>query len=642
MSYRADIDGLRAIAVLLVLIFHFDLLGVGKAGFIGVDVFFVISGFLITSIIMKELENGQFHFGQFLYRRIRRLYPALLVTLGLSMVAGYWLFLPDRFEELAREIVYSLLYVVNFHFWQNVSYFGLQAGEVPLLHMWSLAVEEQFYIVFPLVMILLHRWFLRHLLVIVAVVTVIGFAGGFYATGWKPVAAFYLLPTRAWELLAGAVLALAVRRMPPGGFWLHLMGPLGLGLISVAVAIYSPLTSIPGWFALLPVLGATAIILGGFLPSAPVTRVLSSAPMVWIGLISYPLYLIHWPVRIFLQEHLLVFTFEWRLVGFALSFVLAAFIYAWVEVPVRRRQVLARPGAFLWMAAAGTVCLLVLAVTTLRTEGVPGRFPHEVSRLLAYAEDQPEAYDGCRHYRGINLDSACRIGDGEARRSVLVVGDSHARAFAGAFDGWLRAQGRGGVLIFQYGCMPVVRSGGPECENFATEVVELALADPSIEEVVLSSIWRQALPAGGKPLDGQWIPADRVMNVFSALMGEMVDLLVASGKQITIVDPFFAAQRAVPRTLAGNLAFGRARSVEMPLAEHLNTFAPLLDLFASLEGPRVRRISLIADFCETGTCIPEAAGRPLFTDANHLAYSHSALLAGILLREAPTEAIGQE
>ena len=647
MTYRPDIDGLRAIAVLLVLIFHFDLLGVGKAGFIGVDVFFVISGFLIASILVKDLENGQFHFGRFLYRRIRRLYPALLVTLGLTMVAGYWLFLPDRFEELARETVYSLLYVVNFHFWQNVSYFGLQAGEVPLLHMWSLAVEEQFYAVFPLALFLAHRWFPRHLLAIVAGVAVLGFAGGFYVTGWKPVAAFYLLPTRAWELLAGAVLALAVRHRPPESAWLHLMGPLGLGLIALAVALYSPLTAVPGWFALLPVLGAAAIILGGFRPGAPVTRALASAPMVWIGLISYPLYLVHWPVRIFLQEHAEAFTFEWRLAGFALSFALAALIYAWIERPVRRRRVLVGPARFLWAASAGTACLLVLGVLTLRTEGAPGRFPPEVSRLLAYVEDQPEAYNGCRYRPGGDLERACHIGAEEAPKSVLVIGDSHARAFAGAFDGWLAAQGRGGALVFQYGCMPVLRSGGPECGDFAADVVGRALADPGIEEVVLSSIWRQALPEGGKPLDGRWVPPDQVEGVFADLMSETVDRLVRAGKRVTVIDPFFAAKRPVPRTWADNIAFGRTRAVAMPLADHQAEFSNLHALFTRLGGLDVRRVSLIAEFCKTGTCIPEVAGRPLFTDANHLAFSHSGLLAEILLREAPawprtSGAVGQE
>jgi peptidoglycan/LPS O-acetylase OafA/YrhL len=210
MQYRADIDGLRTVAVMLVLVFHFDLFAVGKAGFIGVDVFFVISGFLITAIIRSDLEAGRFHFDDFLYRRVRRLYPALMTTLLLTLAAGWFLFLPYRFEELAAQTLWSLLYVVNIYFWQNVNYFGLQAGSVPLLHMWSLAVEEQFYFFFPLVCLAIWRWAPRLLLPAVLLGLLTSFALGLIFTPLKPELSFYLLPTRAWELMMGSALALMV------------------------------------------------------------------------------------------------------------------------------------------------------------------------------------------------------------------------------------------------------------------------------------------------------------------------------------------------------------------------------------------------------------------------------------------------
>ena len=286
MKYRADIDGLRTVAVLLVLVFHFDLFALGKAGFIGVDVFFVISGFLITSIIRTDLEAGRFHFGDFLYRRVRRLYPALMATLLLTLVAGWFLFLPHRFAELATETLWSLLYVVNVYFWQNVNYFGLQAGSVPLLHMWSLAVEEQFYVFFPLVCMIVWRWQPKLLMPVVVLGALASFAMGVIFTPLKPEASFYLLPTRAWELLLGAILALGVHGRRPQGMWLKAMGPAGLLLIAGSVVFYGPLTQVPGWFALLPTLGAVALILSGFAPGTPTTRLMSSAPMVWIGKIS--------------------------------------------------------------------------------------------------------------------------------------------------------------------------------------------------------------------------------------------------------------------------------------------------------------------------------------------------------------------
>ena len=229
MKYRADIDGLRAVAILLVVVFHFDLFSVGKAGFIGVDIFFVISGFLITSIIVQSLEENRFSFATFLYRRVRRLYPALLATLVFYLVAGAFLLLPDTFEELSLEALLSQLYVVNFYFWRSVNYFGLQADSVPLLHMWSLAVEEQFYLIFPLACLLIWRVKSHWLTSLILLAALLSFSLGYLLTPIKPWASFYLLPTRAWELLAGSLLFLTIRHRSPTRSLALGTGPCGAG-----------------------------------------------------------------------------------------------------------------------------------------------------------------------------------------------------------------------------------------------------------------------------------------------------------------------------------------------------------------------------------------------------------------------------
>jgi peptidoglycan/LPS O-acetylase OafA/YrhL len=217
VAYRPDIDGLRTLAVMLVLVFHFNLFELGKAGFIGVDIFFVISGFLITAIIRRDLDLGRFRFVDFLYRRVRRLYPALMATLGATLIAGTFLFFPYRLEELATETVLSLLYVVNFYFWQKINYFGLQAGAVPLLHIWSLAIEEQFYLVFPIVCAFIWHWNRKLLAPLVVVGAVFSFLLAVLSAPEKPELAFYLLPTRAWELLLGSMLALGIHNRTPRG-----------------------------------------------------------------------------------------------------------------------------------------------------------------------------------------------------------------------------------------------------------------------------------------------------------------------------------------------------------------------------------------------------------------------------------------
>lgn len=624
MRYRADIDGLRAIAVLLVVVFHFDLLSIGKAGFIGVDVFFVVSGFLITSIIYSDLQTGEFRFGNFIYRRMRRLYPALLATLLLTLMVGWVLFLPHRLEELATETLLSLLYVVNVYFWQNVNYFGLKAGSVPLLHMWSLAVEEQFYVIFPLACMLVWRVGPKLLLPSVILVALLSFVLGVIMTPIKPEASFYLLPTRAWELMIGAILALTVHGQRPEGRWLHFMGPIGLALIAASILLFNPLTLVPGWFALLPTLGALALILGGFAKASPVTGLLSSAPMVWIGKISYPCYLVHWPILIFLQEHSAEFTLGWRAFGFLLSIFIAAAIYYFVEAPIRNGRVFPNPRVYLGLVAGLSLGMIGLSGVVVSQNGVPSRFVPEVAEILSFRHDTPDIYQDCNRI-GASIDQLCVIGRPEAPREVLVLGDSHAPALSGALNIWLTQEQRGGAMVYHNGCLPVLGAGGSRCQDYIDAALSLIEGSSEVTEVVLVSIWRQALPEGGKQFDGVWVPEARVAEVFAERLAETVARIEAAGTTVTIVEPFFAASGRVPETLASNLAFGRDWPVDRSLEEHRTTFETVYAAFDQLLS--IRRVSLIEPFCERGVCRAVIEGSPLFTDNNHLAFSHSERIA---------------
>ena len=201
LTYRPDIDGLRAVAVLLVLVFHFSLIPTVNAGFLGVDIFFVISGFLITTILAEQFANSEFRLSGFYVNRIRRLAPALFVVLILSLLAGWFLLFPGELIDLARQILWSQLYLANIFYWRNINYFGLQAHDVFLLHTWSLAVEEQFYLLFPGFLLLVFRFAKRFLWGTVALIGLISFGLNIVFVSWKPEAAFYLLPTRAWEML---------------------------------------------------------------------------------------------------------------------------------------------------------------------------------------------------------------------------------------------------------------------------------------------------------------------------------------------------------------------------------------------------------------------------------------------------------
>ncbi|MEM6857728.1 MAG: acyltransferase family protein [Pseudomonadota bacterium] len=630
MAYRPDIDGLRTLAVMLVLVFHFDLFALGKAGFIGVDIFFVISGFLITSIIYRDLERGRFSLTDFFYRRIRRLYPAMLTTLLATLIAGWFLLLPYRFEELAIETLLSLMYVINIYFWRSINYFGLQAGSVPLLHMWSLAIEEQFYIIFPIVCFVVYRWKKGLLTLFIALGIALSFTLGVVLAPTKPELAFYLLPTRAWELLVGALLAMLVYQRPLQGWWLHAMGAIGLILVGVSIAVYQPLTQVPGYFSLLPTMGAVALILGGYASSSPVTRILASSPMVWIGKLSYPLYLVHWPILILLKEHTLEFTFPYRLAGFAASFGAAALVYYGVENPIRKGKILNGRRHSLLAFAGLSVATMAIAGMIALGAGLPSRFAPQVQTLLAAREDRPTQFLDCER-PFVTVDRLCGLGDPAAPREVIVIGDSHAQALSGALNLWLSGEQRSGALAFHSGCMPVLGAGARKCEEAVRATLEEVRDTPQVKEVILVSIWRQALPKGGKPFLGRWIREEEVSRVFSTQLEETVTMLTSAGKQVTIVEPLFAASGDVPDTLAGNLAFNRNWPVDTPLAHHRDTFASVFRAFDLLKD--VRRVSLIEPFCDEVTCRAVLNGQPVFIDDNHLAQHQSRKISAVFAAE---------
>ena len=275
-KHRADIDGLRAIAVLMVLVFHFDLLPFGRAGFIGVDVFFVISGFLITSIVNRQLDAGQFSLKNFYLSRIRRLAPALFVTLILVMITGLICLFPSDLLSLTNEIFAAQSYVANIYYWRTVNYFGLSVSSAFLLHTWSLAVEEQFYLIYPLCLLLAHRYFRRYLWPIIFIAMALSFCANLAFVSSKPQATFYLLPTRAWELLIGAMILPALSRIPGRRHYAEAAGLAGLAAIAIGFVTYDRSIYFPGWFALLPTLGAALALWFGTIANTITNRALSN------------------------------------------------------------------------------------------------------------------------------------------------------------------------------------------------------------------------------------------------------------------------------------------------------------------------------------------------------------------------------
>jgi len=297
-TYRADIDGLRMVAVLPVVLNHAGISGF-SGGFVGVDIFFVISGYLITLILTREIEESSFSIWRFYERRARRILPALFAVLAACLVAGLWVLPPNLYEALGKSVIATLGFSSNFWFWQSAGdYFSPSVELEPLLHTWSLAVEEQFYLFFPLLLWAMAGRGRRVWIIVVWAIVLGSFCLSLWMTQAHPTANFYLVPTRAWELGAGALLALGAfgrarhRAIAEGAGW------IGLALIGGGILLIDAHTPFPGLAALSVVLGATLIVFANSGAPVSVGRLLAWPPFVWVGLISYSLYLWHWPILV--------------------------------------------------------------------------------------------------------------------------------------------------------------------------------------------------------------------------------------------------------------------------------------------------------------------------------------------------------
>jgi peptidoglycan/LPS O-acetylase OafA/YrhL len=504
-DYRPDIDGLRAIAVVAVVLHHAfpDWL---PGGFAGVDIFFVISGYLINSIILRDLQGGCFSFATFYARRVKRIFPALLLVLATAMVMGWFRLIPVDYQALGKHLLGGAGFVSNFVLWQEAGYFDVESHSKPLLHLWSLAIEEQFYLLWPLALFMLHRWRLSALRSIVVILT-LSFALNMALVWDHPTAAFFNPAARVWELMLGALLA-AVHLHPAG--WQALLGraapsrtspPAGAAwmtwggalLLVLAFALLHPQRAFPGAWALLPTLGTVLLIAAG--PHSLINRrILSSKPMVWIGLISYPLYLWHWPLLTFayLREGEAP-TWTTQLAWVAVSVLLAWLTYRLVEKPLRfgrlnRRAVTAALcTAMVGVAAAGT--------TIQHQKGFDERFPPAVRELMNKGGRQA-VIQGWRQ-NDCMLDFRVPVTEykdfciEQKRPLIFLWGDSHAGSLYPGFKA-LQESGRYDFGIGERSgaiCPPVLGiEPRPLCKSLNDNAIE-AIRQAKPDVVVLYAWW---------------------------------------------------------------------------------------------------------------------------------------------------------
>lgn len=504
-KYRADIDGLRAIAVLSVVIYHAFPVYL-RGGFVGVDIFFVISGFLISTVILGEIENDRFQLREFYVRRIRRIFPALITVLVFCLTVGWFTLLSDEFSQLGIQVFGGAAFFSNFIFWYESGYFDALAETKPLLHIWSLGVEEQFYILFPLLLVISWQFGFRSW-VMPFIVALLSFSLNILTVSNHPDAAFYLLHTRAWELMIGVMLAYASigatakpnsRLIETGrqdiAHWVNNIQPyyysalswLGMYLILAGFFLIDNESKFPGYLALLPCVGTALVIYAG--PSAWLNRVvLSNKAVVAVGLISYPLYLWHWPIltipRVIEGTEL---QSEMKLFLLAVSLVLAWATYQYIEKPIRFGEN-ARKKAILLMLAMSTIGIVGLLV--FLGSGLPNR---GVAKSFA-AIDGDVGVQFTREYMKSNFydckplslyQSAsplrCRQSKKLGPARVAIVGDSHAEHL---FIGLAEAFPEQNMIYFMHYGLPVERN-----KNFSG-ILDHILKSEEIDFVVLTAAW---------------------------------------------------------------------------------------------------------------------------------------------------------
>lgn len=505
-DYRLEIDGLRAIAVLGVILFHVDVKCPG--GFVGVDVFFVISGYLITSLLLRDLETGRFSLVQFWERRCRRILPALAVMVLVTLLAAGFLLLPDDYLKLGRSAVWQALFASNVHFWQDTGYFAAAAAEKPLLHTWSLAVEEQFYLGMPLLLAVLvslrPTGGRRHIGIILTALMGAGLGWSVFILRRDPASAFFLLPSRAWELLAGALLAVLPMGLTLGlGRWREIPALLGLGAIVGSYALYNADTRFPGLAALPPVLGTALFLAANQRPAGapPPTwcgRLLATRPLVSIGLLSYSLYLWHWP--------LLAFVNYWSFVPLAkggklllilLTFLLALLSWHFVETPFRLRRVCASRRSMLIASGMAVLLLLLAGVGITHFQGLPWRVPPGVNHGYARNSESSFMLTHQTALADLAKDELVQLGvPGPIGSSQLVLwGDSHALAAHPAFDSVLHAAGVSGCSITHSSTAPLLDFHATVPNGPVTDTVVLNhavfewLRQHHVRHVVLVAYW---------------------------------------------------------------------------------------------------------------------------------------------------------
>lgn len=620
IKYRPEIEGLRGLAVLPILLFHAGVPGFG-GGYVGVDVFYVISGYLITGIIAPQISGGRFSLLTFYDRRVRRIAPAAAVLLAATAIAASFILMPADMLQFGRSLVATVFFSSNIFFFKEAGYFDGPSVLKPLLHTWSLGVEEQFYLFYPLTLIIAARLAPKHLLAILIAAAFASFALSVWLIDVRPEAAFYLLPPRAWELLVGGILWVA--RLPrPSRPVAETSTVAGIALILIAVFTFSARTVFPGWAAVVPCAGSLLIIYGG--AGTLSSCALTMAPMRFLGRISYSLYLWHWPVMAFYR-----YRFDGEpgalMKALLIGGMIAAAALSWrfVEEPFRTRKLLSRRALLFGGTGSAALILAGCGAALVSTGGWPTRYPPAVAEKEAFANER----DWSRTCTdplpaAVRAGRLCVLGVRDGTPDTLIWGDSQARFFDHLYDRALVDVGQSAYLASRNGCPPLpgVRRllYGAPCDAFSTAALELIQAK-KLKRVIFVAAWPSyftdaVVVDSSSPDTSEKSTAEAINRHFDAL----IRYLRSQRIEVYIQDPLPGTRIPPPRALAQQLAYGgTGPDMRWSRPEFLRRAGPYFDMVDRNRSLISGRIMLWPELCRSGYCDAVRGGKPLYWDGAH-------------------------
>jgi len=645
MVYRPDIDGLRAVAIVPVVLFHAGIAPFA-GGFVGVDVFFVISGYLIASFILTGIQSGKFSLWNFYLRRIRRIFPALFTMMAASAAIGALLLTPHAYRRLGESIVATSLFSSNILFWLQSGYFATPLEQRPLLHTWSLGVEEQFYLIFPLLLMVLCRFFPARLIGVTLTLCLISFGVNVLTVNSHPSFAFFLAPSRIWELFTGVLLAAGALAPPRSSEWSEAAGFLGAALIGCAIFGFSQYTPFPGFAALAPTAGTALIIWAGMGGKGTITRLLSRPGPVLVGKISYSLYLWHFPLLAFAAYMFIGGTSPLlRLAIIAVSMVLAFASWLYIEQPVRQgRGILGQREAVFAAAAAAMALFSGFGLTAHFADGFPSRINGRGEQIVASEKDFNPDRGACLQFDD-SIDFArrpvCAFGVADAQPEFALWGDSHAESLRAGFDVAAKKSERAGIFFGTAGCIPEL---GIERDNAGCTLGNEAVAAhlmslPEIRVVILSGRW--GLWAEGSPYRGEvgklviltstsGTPMEN-HAAFAEGLEAAIAKLTAAGKQIWLVGPIPEIGYDVPRAFhLGLLGIPQSVDIRPSVQDFTKRQSFVFDVFAKMAKKyAVQTVWPHHYLCDAGFCAVQKNGVPLYIDDQHLTRSAATSMAAV-------------